>query len=698
MARFSVRRSVLAHVVLTSVLGLTAMTGLVAPAGATTTPVSGTVTESGTGTPVADAWVTAVPTDPAAPSPHVPTDAEGNFEMDLPTGSYRFLIRSPHTIKHWYGGGEDTSSGTVLSVDGPTDVSAAVKPAGLIRGSYPASAIGPQLTSRRPDGSAADTISATFADGQWEGWVTTEQPVAVGLIATTPDAVLRTTRWLGGKYAAANSTPVQVDSGQTVDGLSLDLPEAAVVTGRTTNAAGTPIRVDVTPHVLEDGEWVPVGSAKSSASTTGLYERAVPAGEVVTFRATGFLGEGYEPTWLGNTVDETQADQLMPSAGETVPAPDLAVIGGTPVTGTVKDARGLPVAGVTVTIFRERSDVELGTTQTDALGRYEVPGLGWLSAGTVGARFTGEHLVTSWSGNQGTQATSQLFSESRTIASQTVAFKPGFQVQDPEAPTMTGTGLVGTSLEAVAGIADPTSTSQELRWYCGSTSLGVTGPSYLVGPADDGCSLHVRQVSLRDGWGSGMTASPSVTARHFALVGSPVVQGNRVVGQRLRTSGLAWSGTPDTVAHQWLRGGVPISRATASTYVPRVADVGKVVSVRVTGQRTADALTATQIVSGVNRIRARTTIRVVRIESRRGRAEITLRLTSPGATQPGKYIYVSRKESYGESSVRRLRVTGSPQTFRWTYRSHHRSNRLVFRYPGSANAAPARVTARVVVR
>lgn len=680
-------------------LGLALTPGLVAPAEATTATVSGTLTDSVTGAPVADAVVSAVPPTPGSSLIQTHTDAEGHYEMALPTGSYRFMIRSPRTITQWYGGGEDSTSGTLLSVEGPTDVSAAVKPAGRIRGSYPESATGPQLTGRQIDGVSGVSISATFADGQWEGWVTTEQPFHVGLIATTPDGLLRVTRWNGGKYAVTNSTPVQVDSGGSIEGLGFDLPAAAVVSGRTTNAAGTPIRVDVTAHVLEDGAWVPVGTTRSSESITGLYERPVPAGEIVTMRAAGLPQDGYEPTWLGNTADDTQAAQLMATAGETVAAPDLAVAGGTPVTGSVRDVRGYPVAGVTVTVFRERSDVVLGTTQTDALGRYEVPGLGWLGAGAVSVRFSGDHLVTSWSGNQATQATSQVFGEARTVWPQTVTFLPEFQVQDPAAPTMTGTGLIGTSLEAIAGTADPNSTAQELRWYCGNNPLGATGPSYLVTPADNGCALHVRQFSLRDGWGSGVTAAPSVQARPFGVIGNPGVYGDRIVGSRHRVSGLAWSATPDTVAYQWLRNGVPISRATGSTYVPTIADIGRELAVRVTGQRTADGLVAARSIRGMYKIRARTALRVVRVVPRRGRADVTLTLSSPGATRASGYIVVTRRESDGgELFVRRLRVTGSPQTFRFTYRSHFRANRLIFTYAGSTYLAPVRITARIDVR
>lgn len=68
------------------------------------------------------------------------------------------------------------------------------------------------------------------------------------------------------------------------------------------------------------------------------------------------------------------------------------------------------------------------------------------------------------------------------------------------------------------------------------------------------------------------------------LVGTPVLtSGTPRVGRRLTISGVTWS-EPSTVAgYQWRRSGVPINGAVNASYTPVYADLGKALSVVVTG-------------------------------------------------------------------------------------------------------------------
>lgn len=75
----------------------------------------------------------------------------------------------------------------------------------------------------------------------------------------------------------------------------------------------------------------------------------------------------------------------------------------------------------------------------------------------------------------------------------------------------------------------------------------------------------------------------------------PVVTGTRRVGGKVSVTS-AWNQPDTVVTQQWLRDGAPISGATAASYVPAAADVGRVLSVRVTGQfrgQSAGPLTVT---------------------------------------------------------------------------------------------------------
>lgn len=65
--------------------------------------------------------------------------------------------------------------------------------------------------------------------------------------------------------------------------------------------------------------------------------------------------------------------------------------------------------------------------------------------------------------------------------------------------------------------------------------------------------------------------------------GTPAISGKALQGKTLTADAGTWSPEGVSLAHQWLRNGGAISGATATSYVLKKADVGKKISVRVTG-------------------------------------------------------------------------------------------------------------------
>ena len=63
---------------------------------------------------------------------------------------------------------------------------------------------------------------------------------------------------------------------------------------------------------------------------------------------------------------------------------------------------------------------------------------------------------------------------------------------------------------------------------------------------------------------------------------APAITGTAQVGQTLTSTTGTWDETP-VLTRQWKAAGVAIVGATAATYVPLVGDVGKVITVTVTG-------------------------------------------------------------------------------------------------------------------
>jgi hypothetical protein len=74
----------------------------------------------------------------------------------------------------------------------------------------------------------------------------------------------------------------------------------------------------------------------------------------------------------------------------------------------------------------------------------------------------------------------------------------------------------------------------------------------------------------------------------------PTITGTAKVAQVLTAVDGTWTGTPaPTKTRQWFADGVAIAGATGATYTPVAGDIGKVVTVTVTGTNTAGTDDAT---------------------------------------------------------------------------------------------------------
>jgi len=73
---------------------------------------------------------------------------------------------------------------------------------------------------------------------------------------------------------------------------------------------------------------------------------------------------------------------------------------------------------------------------------------------------------------------------------------------------------------------------------------------------------------------------------------APAITGTAKVGSTLTSTTGTWTGSP-TYARQWKAGGVAISGATAATYVPVSGDLGKTITVTVTGTNDKGKVSAT---------------------------------------------------------------------------------------------------------
>lgn len=115
----------------------------------------------------------------------------------------------------------------------------------------------------------------------------------------------------------------------------------------------------------------------------------------------------------------------------------------------------------------------------------------------------------------------------------------------------------------------------------GPLVVSVRGANTLAGVTSfgSGCAWNTPGVYANV---ANYTQWIKTTAFGFDSTSVPMISGSAVVGQTLTANVSTWSPAA-SFSYQWLLNGKPIKRATGSTYVVGSKNVGRVISVRVTG-------------------------------------------------------------------------------------------------------------------
>jgi hypothetical protein len=168
-------------------------------------------------------------------------------------------------------------------------------------------------------------------------------------------------------------------------------------------------------------------------------------------------------------------------------------------------------------------------------------------------------------------------------------------------PTITGTVTEDQVLTAdTSGISDADGLGAiSYQWLRGGVAIGgATASTYTLGDADVGTQISA-QISYVDG--DGTSEGPLTSAQTAAVtnvndnpLGVPTITGTVTEDQILiaDTTGISDADGLGAFSYQWLRGGVAIGGATASTYTLGDADAGTQISVRanyIDGQGTTES-------------------------------------------------------------------------------------------------------------
>ena len=152
---------------------------------------------------------------------------------------------------------------------------------------------------------------------------------------------------------------------------------------------------------------------------------------------------------------------------------------------------------------------------------------------------------------------------------------------------------VGQQVSAGNGTWSETSgLSFGYQWTANGTDIvGATGQSYTVTGAEVGKVLRVRVTASKTGFTSGTATSDPTSAvvdpnvPDVTNTGLPAITGTAKVGQVLTVNDGTWDPADATLTRQWRRNGAAIPGATGRTYTLTTDDLGKAITVTVTGSK-----------------------------------------------------------------------------------------------------------------
>ncbi|MDF1488204.1 alkaline phosphatase [Tessaracoccus caeni] len=160
-------------------------------------------------------------------------------------------------------------------------------------------------------------------------------------------------------------------------------------------------------------------------------------------------------------------------------------------------------------------------------------------------------------------------------------------LQGPAAPPWTAMTLGAEGeLPAVSWHSDQ-HTNQLVPFFvtgAGSKDLGAlaTGFDQVRGRYLDNTTFA--QWVLNTAWSDGEDPDPEPEVKKFSKTSAPTISGTATVGKTLKAAVKSWK-PGAAYSFKWLRNGKTISGATGTTYKLTTADVGKKISVKVTGSK-----------------------------------------------------------------------------------------------------------------
>jgi hypothetical protein len=271
---------------------------------------------------------------------------------------------------------------------------------------------------------------------------------------------------------------------------------------------------------------------------------------------------------------------------------------GGPIETSVEVPGGMPVfTGKTLEVA---GNARVGETLTCPQGEWSAAPrptytYTWLRNGAAiaGASGSAYRIVTADRGTALTCVVTATNKEGKGAKESVALHVPG-NPPEGETPTIEVEGggevAVGATLKCLkngwTGAPAPTFTYQWL--FNGVAEPRETAPTFPVGPGDRGLLISCSVTgSSSEGSSTATSQSLHVPGIRPQQVVSPQISGSAALGATLTCNRGIWKGAPPpTFSYQWVRDGVAIASATASTYIVEPADQGHLLSCDVVAANT----------------------------------------------------------------------------------------------------------------
>ncbi len=530
-----------------------------------------------------------------------------------------------------------------------------------------------------------------------------------------------TFRWLRngaaiGGATASTYTLVAADQGKLITFEVTPIATVAPTTGSVVTSSATASVAGAGAAAAPTASSVAIsGTAQVGQTLTGSYSYADansdPQG-TTTFR---WLRNGVA---IGGATASTYtlviADAGNPITFEVTPVATVAPTTGTPV---VSAATASVAAAPTASAVSISGTAQVGQTLTGSYSYADVNGdpqgastFRWLRNGVAiaGATASTYTLVAADAGNPITFEVTPVATVAPTTGTAVTSSATANVAGAPTASavSISGTAQVGQTLTGSYTYADVNGDPQGasiFRWLRNGVAIaGATASSYTLVAADQGTTITfevtpVATVAPTTGAAviSGATASVAGVGIPAAPTASAVsISGTAQVGQTL-TSSYTYADTNNdpqgASTFRWLRNGVAIAGATASTYTLVAADQGTAITFEVTPVATVVPTTGTAVTSSA-------TVSVLAAPAAPTASAVSISGTAQvGQTLTGSYTYADvNSDPQGTSVFRWLRngvaIAGATAST-YTLVAADQGNTITFEVTPVATVAPTTGTA-----